>query len=112
MGDIGIEPNADADDDGMSNRQEYTAGADPNDSGSIFEFISIRLLTPSVIELKWLSASNRSYIVFRNIIPGTNGPDYVSVATTVPSTFPTNTLLVTNNPSRGPYFYRLQTQVE
>ena len=55
---------------------------------SIFEFISIRLLTPNVTQLECLSATNRIYPVLKSAGLGAAVSAYSPIATNILSTLP------------------------
>jgi hypothetical protein len=108
FGFAGIDPGGDPDGDGTTNLTEYVAGTDPNDFNSVFEFSGVRLVTAEVTELKWAGAENRSYAVLRSSGLPPNGTGFSVIVENLSGTPPFNTLLVTNIPSAGPYFYRLR----
>ncbi len=53
----------DADGDGMTNWQEYAAGTDPTNPGSVFHLEIAPVLTPGSLLLYWQALSGRSYQV-------------------------------------------------
>jgi hypothetical protein len=55
--------NADPDNDGMSNVQEYQAGTNPNDATDIFQITSVQMQS-SGAQLRFKAAANRTYSVF------------------------------------------------
>ena len=62
FGDKGIDPNADPDNDGQSNAEEYFAGTDPLDPESNLRILSLQLQaegTKAVV--RWTSVLNRLY---------------------------------------------------
>ncbi len=61
FGRIGIDPNADADADGATNRGEYVAGTDPLDPASHLSLEGLR--TPPGATIRFLATSNRTYTV-------------------------------------------------
>lgn len=65
FGHIGVDPNADPDDDGMSNLQEYLAGTNPNDPNSSLRitYVARGTTPPNYTTLQWTSIPTRSYVV-------------------------------------------------
>lgn len=57
-----MNPNADSDGDGLSNRSEYLSGTDPTNAHSVLRFMSEQVGTSSAL-LNWTAAGGRSYYV-------------------------------------------------
>jgi hypothetical protein len=54
-------PNDDPDGDGMTNREEYLAGTDPNDSNSKLDFTDLDQVLEGTFEVSWKSVAGRTY---------------------------------------------------
>jgi NHL repeat-containing protein len=63
FGHIGIDPNADPDQDGMSNYQEFWAGTDPLDATSFFAIKSLVVSVGGYAQISWQSVSGKTYTV-------------------------------------------------
>ena len=107
FGATGIDPNADPDHDGMSNKQEYLAGTNPNDATDNLAIVSTTSLSGgSSVSLSWKSVPSRYYLIQKAL-------DLSSPAWTdsgmglIPSdgTFTTRTFVDAVTPER---FYRVQ----
>jgi hypothetical protein len=99
---------ADSDGDGMNNWQEWIAGTNPTNAGSV-----LLLAPPEVgvdgVTLAWSSVSNRSYYVER----ATNLaalPAFLPLQSNIPGLPGTTTFTDTNPPPSGPAFYRVGVQ--
>jgi hypothetical protein len=68
FGHIGVNPNADPDGDGMSNKQEYLAGTNPNDANSDLE-ITTFTATPggTSANVTWESVLTRNYYIQKRL---------------------------------------------
>jgi len=111
FGRIGVDPNADPDQDGMSNLAEYLAGTDPSDPDSLFKFISIEpastngpISTNGVI-ITWSSTTNKLYSLQRSFDLLTG---FADIKTNIAATPTTNSYQDTTATGIGPYFYRLK----
>src|SRR5207247_2100290 len=62
FGHIGIDPNADPDQDGMSNYAEFWAGTDPLDSNSVFAIKSVAVVQGNSIQISWETVSGKTYL--------------------------------------------------
>jgi hypothetical protein len=98
----------DSDGDGMNNWQEYLAGTNPTNAGSVFKIISGQMIPGTKFVVRWSSVSNRLYDVLRatNLAAGASAFAPVPGATNLVATPPVNTW--TDSVSL-PNFYRLRT---
>lgn len=63
-----VDPNADADNDGVSNADEYLAGTDPNNASSVLQITSATYGPGGTTSaLTWTSVSNRYYYVQKEL---------------------------------------------
>lgn len=108
FGHTGVDPNADPDADGMSNRQEYLAGTDPNSAGSrlIITGIGANLLGTHV-DLTWQSVLTRNYFLQTSLslTPPVAWFDSGLGLISPDGATTTRTIIDTNYPNR---FYRVQ----
>ncbi len=105
FGQIHVDPNADADDDGMSNLAEYIAGTNPTDPTSNLRFLGATRQPQGGMVVSWTSVVNKTYSVLRstNLLTG-----YEVIATGVVSTPPVNNYEDTPPLQQGAtYFYRI-----
>ena len=67
FGGLGVNPNGDADGDGMSNKQEYLAGTNPTNSASNLQITSVDP-TPdgTSTKLTWTTVLTRHYLIQEN----------------------------------------------
>ncbi|MBV9008356.1 MAG: hypothetical protein JO354_04205 [Verrucomicrobia bacterium] len=96
-----LDPNGDADGDGMTNAAEAAAGTNPLDPTSIFRITSITKISASTAAITWSSVSGKSYQ-----LQGATSPDgtYTSVGPVITATGPSTTESVTITPSM---FYKV-----
>jgi len=69
----------DSDADGMNNWQEYLAGTNPTNTGSVFKIISGQMISSTQFVLRWSSVSNRLYDVRRATNLAAGAPAFVPV---------------------------------
>ena len=68
FGTTGVDPNADPDHDGMSNAQEYQAGTDPNNAGSVLRITSASFTSAgNNASLTWSSVPTRLYRIQKTV---------------------------------------------
>jgi hypothetical protein len=103
-------PDADPDHDGLNNLQEYLAGTDPTDPTSVFKFAAVNQVSPGVLQLQWLSATNRFYTLLDSSDISALIPAFNPLASNILATPPVNTYLVTNASPQSAHFYRLRVQ--
>jgi len=105
-----LAPDADADADGMRNRDEYIAGTDPTNALSYLRVENIQSATSvdQLVRIEFNAVSNRTYSVLSSEQPG--GPGWSRVADVVAT--PTNRILqvIDQRPAGSPpRYYRLVT---
>ena len=95
----GVDPKADPDGDGFSNREEYLSGTDPNDAGSPL-YLSDFGASGTEISITWKGLAGRTYRVYSSetldlasfkpyggFVEGTNGEMKISLQSASPSAF-------------------------
>src|SRR6266850_3808434 len=105
FGHTGVDPNADADGDGLSNLAEYKAGTNPRDPQSRFAFVQVSPDPAGGIRIDWSSADGKSYAVQRS---GDLLDGFTDLFLHIPGTPPQNSLRDATATGRGPYFYRIR----
>lgn len=106
FGSANVDPNADADGDGVSNWAEYKAGTDARDPQSQFAFISIGTASTGGVEIKWASVPGKVYTIQRSseLLAG-----FVDLKTGEPaSSSGLNVYHDLTATGVGPYFYKLR----
>ena len=98
----------DPDGDGLSNREEYRAGTDPQDANNVLKLDEIKLIPDAgSLTLKFLALANRSYSILHK--PGLDQPDWLKLID-VPAQPSDRAITVTNGtPATKTGFYRLVT---
>jgi hypothetical protein len=105
FGTTNVNPNADADGDGVKNYQEFLAGTDPLNKNSLFILTGIRPDSQGGIDVSWQSVANKTYSLLRST--DLNGPFEV-VQDGIAATAPTNSFYDAAASGFGPYFYRVK----
>jgi hypothetical protein len=107
FGQTGVDPNADADGDGLSNLAEYKAGTNPRDPQSRFALVQVAPDPAGGIRIDWSSADGKSYAVQRS---GDLLDGFTDLFLHIPGTPPQNSLRDPTAIGRGPYFYRIRLE--
>jgi hypothetical protein len=100
----------DSDNDGLNNWQEYLAGTNPTNAGSVFKITSAQVVSGTQLVVGWSSVSNRLYDVTRatNLATGIGAFVPVPGATNLAPTPPVNTWADSVSRASAPAFYRLR----
>jgi Tol biopolymer transport system component len=94
----------DVDHDGQSDLDEFRAGTDPTDSGSIFRVLTLRRLSGSGVTLLWSAVPGRTYTIqFKNSV---DAPAWSNLAENVRAASTTGSFL-DNTPAQPQQFYRV-----
>jgi PKD repeat protein len=98
----------DSDHDGMSNRQEWTAGTDPTNPDSALR-LTQATVTSSGPSLTWSSVSTRTYALER-ATDLTAVPAFTVIQPHIPGLEKTTTFIDTTTLGSGPFFYRIRVE--
>jgi hypothetical protein len=96
----------DSDGDGMNNWQEYLAGTNPTNGGSVFKITSSQMTPATQFVLRWSSVSNRLYDISRATNPATFVP--VPGGTNLTATAPQNSWTDSVSRASPPALYRVR----
>jgi len=107
FGRTGINPNDDADRDGLNNLAEFKAGTNPTDPQSLFEIIAVQVTQPGQVLIEWSVAEGKFYTLQRS---GDLFTGFSDLRTRIPATAPQNSFRDTSATGTGPYFYRLRVE--
>jgi hypothetical protein len=110
FGHTGVDPNADADGDGQSNREEYLADTNPMDPGSSLHITRIAAnQDSSSCTLTWTSTPTRQYHVLErdNLQPATAWSTNLNLGVIAADAGATTTRAVTDTPAPQ-RFFRIQ----
>jgi Bacterial TSP3 repeat len=111
FGTTNVNANADPDNDGMSNEQEYQAGTNPNDANSVLRITAQSFNSQGTIDsLTWLSEPTRLYYILGNTNLLTPTWQDSNLGLIVPSAGTTTTAGFTDTKA-GAKFYRVQAVV-
>jgi hypothetical protein len=107
FGHTGVDPNADPDNDGMSNLAEYKAGTSPTDSQSRFVIMRVVPGAGGANQVDWSSVLGKFYTVQRSadLLGG-----FVDLQQHVAATPPLNSFVDGNALGEGPFFYRIRVE--
>jgi hypothetical protein len=106
FGRIGIDPNASAADDGISNLTKMYLGLDPRaPAGGTLRFTAVQVLANGACQVEWGSEAGRLYNLTRSAtLNGTFAP----IGTNLPATPPVNRFTDTGAATNALFFYRVQ----
>jgi hypothetical protein len=106
FGRIGMDPNDDYDQDGMSNYAEFKAGTNPTDPNSRFAFVNA-VAEPPGIRVEWSAVEGTMYKLMRSadLLTG-----FTNLVTHIQATAPKNSHHDTTATGAGPYFYRVAVE--
>lgn len=99
----------DSDSDGMNNWQEYLAGTNPTNAGSVFRITSSQMISSTQFVVRWSSVSNRLYDVSRATNLPADAGAFVPQpgGTNLAGTPPQNTWTDSVSRASAPRYYRL-----
>jgi hypothetical protein len=107
FGQIGVDPNADADGDGMTNLHEYRAGTHPTDGQSRFEVVEISHL-PGGVQVRWSSQPDHHYRVLRSSNLLDSPAAYQIIQSGIAATPPLNQFVDDSVADGAHFFYRIE----
>ncbi len=107
FGFIGVDPKADEDRDGATNREEFLAGTHPLDRESFFRFVRVSALPDGGAQVEWSSSDGRIYSLERST---SIDEAFVPIKTGILATPQVNVFRDVSAAGLGPYFYRVRLQ--